>query len=199
MATVQALVLKFQSLSSRENGAPQTWSCRYHLSGQNIPDTLEGDNAALGLWAPISQMVESSTELTGWLHYPANSSVNDLQNTFVPGTHTGTGTAWLAHESVYYQQVEVCALLRAPTVPNAKGRMGYLFKYIHDVPTASVGAPGNQELAIANPGLFDSYSTGIDARNRIPVSPAGVAPTQKWTLEPYLVTRQMRRGAAPKP
>jgi hypothetical protein len=199
MATVQAITLKFSSLSSRDAGAPQLWSCKFHLSGAAIASQADAETAALGLADPILGFCKSTTWLEGWLHYPADSDINDYQATYVDTDHPGTTDAYVTSDSgTPSQQIEVCALLRAPTKPNAKGRMGYLFKYVHDIQGAGVNPPDSQALNPIKAGWLDTYNTGIDPSDRIPVAPDGTVPSGDWSIHEYLVTRQMRRGQVPK-
>lgn len=198
MATVQAITLKFRTPSARDQGGDQQWSCKFHLSGTAIASQADAEDAALGLAAPILSLIGSTSYLAGWLHYPPNSTVNDYQADYDSAAHPGTSTGYADSSALAFQQAEVCMLWRAPTRPNSKGRMGYCFKYIHGVSAASTNQNGAQQIQPPISTLLDTYNTGIDSADRIPVAPDGTVPSSTWQVEEYLRTRQLRRGQAPK-
>lgn len=198
MSTVQAVTLKFQTPSARTEGADQQWSCKFHLSGAAITSQADAETAALGLAAPILRIISSTSYLSGWLYYPANSTINTYQADYVSTDHPGSLTGYVDSSDLMAQQAEVCILLRVPTVPNSKGRMTYLFKYIHGVCSPQSSQQYAQEHAALVTGLFDTYNTGIDTANRIPVSPGGHTPSADWEVDTWLHTRQLRRGTPPK-
>lgn len=198
MATVQAITLKFMTPSARDAGGLQQWSCKFHLSGEAIGTQADAEAAALGLAAPILSLISSSSYLSGWLHYPPNSTVNDFQAEYASDEHPGAETGFVEGTPIYFQQAEVCYLWRAPTKPNSKGRMGYLFKYIHGAAAGGNTQAGAQSPADQIAGILDTYNTGIDSANRIPCAPDGTLPSSDWVGDPFLHTRQLRRGQAPK-
>lgn len=200
MSTVQAVTLKFQTPSAREDGGDQQWSCKFHLSGAAIASQADAEAAALGLAAPILSIIDSSSYLSGWLHYPPNSNVNDYQATYASDAHPGTVDGYTGDgDPDAWQQAEVVMLFRAPTKPNSKGRMGYLYKYIHGVSASGSGQEAAQIPHATNEGLLGTWNTGVDSANRIPVAPDGTVPSADWQIDGYLRTRQLRRGQAPKP
>lgn len=198
MATVQAITLKFMTPSSREEGGLQQWSCKFHLSGTDIDNEADAETAALGLAEPMLQLITDTSYLSGWLHYPANSTVNDFQKEYEPTDHPGNQFGYTDYSHNVSQQAEVCALFRAPTKVNSKGRMGYLFKYVHGAQSSGTSQAAGQVISETAADLLSTYATGIDTANRIPVAPDGTVPSAAWFCHPYLVTRQLRRGSAPK-
>ena len=198
MATVQAITLKFLTPSARENGGDQQWSCKFHLSGAAIASQSDAEEAALGLADPMLSVISSTSYLAGWLHYPPNSTVNDYQADYDSSAHPGTTAGYDPDSADWWQQSEVCMLWRAPTKPNSKGRMGYLMKYVHGVSAGGLSQVDAQAPAPLLSTLLSTYNTGVDSANRIPVAPDGTVPSGDWQVDPYLHTRQLRRGQAPK-
>lgn len=198
MATVQAITLKFQIPSARHEAGDQQWSCKFHLSGAAIASQSEAETAALGLAGPILGVMNSSGYLSGWLYYPANSTVNTYQADYESSAHPGTQSQYEDESGCTNTQAEVCMLWRAPTKPNSKGRMTYLFKYVHGI-LGNIGtATAAQETPGTVSGFLNSYNTGIDTSDRIPVAPDGTVPSEDWEIDSFLHTRQLRRGQAPK-
>lgn len=198
MATVQAITLKFQTPSARDEGNDQQWSCKFHLTGAPITNLSDAETAAQGLAATIRGVISPTSYFSGWLHYPANSTINDFQAEYTSSEYPGSLVGYISSSEDLYQQAEVCMLWRAPTVVNSKGRMTYLFKYIHGIQAYGTTQLQAQARNPLQSTIFDTYNTGIDPDDRVPCAPDGTTVSDGWSCDEWLHTRQLRRGQAPK-
>src|ERR1700761_86022 len=135
----QAFRLEFNSPWNKLGEEEQTWSVKFHTTGTGMSSQAEAEAHAIAFAEYILGAVPDTTYLSRWIHYPVNSTVNDYLADYGSGAHQGTLAAYTSPPSSF-QMLEVCHLWRCAAGKNSKGRLKYLFKYVHNAaPDQSVG------------------------------------------------------------
>lgn len=191
--TYSRIALKFVCPFARDDTSDKQWSVKFAISGAVIPSDTIAEEAALAIAQPILDLSSAGTSLIGWLYYPPGSSVNTYQATYATGTYPGTQDAYTTHQEA--QQAEVVVLARCPVGRNSLGRAKYLFKHIHNVPSAST--VGTLNPLISETTTLAPWNEGVTSSNYVPVDPTTGVQGGPWTLAGALYTRQMRRGSRP--
>ena len=189
----QAFRLEFNSPWNKLGEEEQTWSVKFHTTGTGMSSQAEAEAHAIAFAEYILGAVPDTTYLSRWIHYPVNSTVNDYLADYGSGAHQGTLAAYTSPPSSF-QMLEVCHLWRCAAGKNSKGRLKYLFKYVHNAaPDQSVGFT-NDTPAPYTTGYLAELTTGVGPNDLVTTLPDGTPVTGDWEVAPRLYTRQLRRG-----
>jgi hypothetical protein len=192
--TYNRITLKFSASYARRGGAEQVYQMKFSLSGDALTSSADAEEVATALADPILGISQPDTSWIGWLYYAPGSEVNSYQGSYATGAKPGTQAGYLDNNGAY-QQLEVCALLKAVTGVSSKGKAVYLMKHVHNVQQSNTGAGVLNPIDISN---FADWSTGLGTHDLVTVSPTTGEASQAWEVDPALYTRQLRRGYLPK-
>lgn len=189
--TYNRVVLTMQSPFAKGGVSSHKWSLKFSLSGTAmVPADVEP--TGLDLFDPVSKLCSSNTSLIGILGYPPGSDVNIANLSYAVGHNTGAHNAYTPGGVT--QQLEVCAVCRAPVGLNVKGKKVWLHKYVHDVWASPTNSQVLQDILGPQAAVFAKWQTGAGPHSLLVVQPSTGTPAGTWAVESPLFTRQLRRG-----
>jgi hypothetical protein len=169
------------------------WSVKFNLSGGQALLDNEIEPTVVDLFEPFGLICRTGGHLAEARYYPPEGHAATWFKLYTPADHPTAGAGYTP-ATFYEQQLEVCALARAPIGKSATGKPVFLRKWIHAVRSET------DPNVFANPnnaptgGVLRKWNDGSGPRLVVPVDPTGGTQGGPWALETHLFTHQLRRG-----